>query len=279
MAGPRAHRLRTLQGPAGMTASSVTLSGGEHPTVCAVWSGEKQGALECYAAGADSGTVVPGESAPRYANVALSYAGTSLAWTAEGPAGVPDLVYARLKGSNAGRSTRLPALAPGDEPDEAALVVSDLAWEGDGTLLVSHAYDADVNGAVARVSITTPPNGWSNARTIEGENDGWYVLYGVRSATDAGKALALQMGFIGREGAQLTRAVEMNVASGRVDSVVSVPAKDRRISSVSGGVRGVLYRTEGSDGQVWTYWRAPGQAHGVPLAGIPSDSTDLVAQP
>jgi hypothetical protein len=247
--------------------------------VCAVWSDHETGVVECYAEGAERGSVVPADGASGQAPLALSYAGTSLAWTADGPTGVPDLVYARLTGSTAGTSTRVPAWAPGEEPDEAVLVVGDLAWEGENTLLVSHGYDDDVNGAIARVSLTAPPKGWTHAYMVDGGDQVWPVLYGLTSATDAGIGLALQLGFFGSNGAELTRAVEIDVATGQVASVVSLPAKNRRLSSVSGGADGVLYRTEGSDGRLATYWRAPGQAHGRPLAGLPADVSDVVAQP
>lgn len=276
--GRTAHLLRTLHGPEGMTASAATLSGGTQPTVCAQWRSTKAGPVECYSWGSDSGTVVPGTETLGYADIALSYTGRSLAWTGDREAGDPKLVYARLTGTVAGPATQVSSLAPGQAPEEAALVVIALAWDGDDALLVSHAYDDDVNGSVARVTLSPPPNGWSNAAGFEQNDQAWPVTYGSFSPTVAGRLLATQLGWV-TDGRETMRAVEMDAATGRVLSVVSVAAKDRRMRDVNGGSTGVLYRTEGRDGGIRTYWRAPGQAHGVPLAGIPADATTVVAQP
>ncbi|HUR51774.1 MAG TPA: hypothetical protein VMZ11_06600 [Mycobacteriales bacterium] len=256
----------------------MTLSGGPRPTVCVLWRDKEAGPLECYQWGSDSGTVVAGTDKLGYADIALSYSGRSLAWTGDNEAGDPKLVYARLSGSVAGPATQVSSLAPGQEPEEAALVVIALAWDGDDALLVSHAYDDDVNGSVARVTLSPPPKGWSNAGGFERTDEAWPVTYGSSSPTVGGRLLAKQLGWV-TDGRETTRAVEIDVATGRVLSVVSVAAKDRRMNDVSGGTAGVLYRTEGRAGDVRTYWRAPSQAHGVPLGGIPADATLVVAQP
>jgi len=276
--GQVAHRLRVLRGPAGTTATAVTLSGGAQPTVCVLWHSTAS-PLECYGWGSDAGTVVAGADTLGYPDIALSASGRSLAWTGDAQPNGPELVYARLNGTAAGPPTRLAALSPGQEPDEAALMVSNIAWDGDDALLVSSAYDDDVNGAVSRVSLAAPPKGWSNAREWIAGDQAWPVLYGGSSAAVGGRFLATQLGF-DTDGRDVTRAVELEVATGHLLDVVSTPATGRRISSVSGGAKGVLYRTEDHDGRdLRTYWRPPGQAHGRLLVGLPADAVDVVAQP
>jgi hypothetical protein len=51
------------------------------------------------------------------------------------------------------------------------------------------------------------------------------------------------------------------------------------VVEVSGGAGGVVYVTAGYSGDRRTYWRAPGAAHGTPLAGVPRDAARITAQP
>lgn len=80
-------------------------------------------------------------------------------------------------------------------------------------------------------------------------------------------------------GSEKWQAVELRLgATGSIASVVATAAKGRRMVDVSGGPLGVVYRTE-SDDDVRTYWRAPGEAHGVRVTGLPADARVVVAQP
>lgn len=278
-AGPRVRRLRTLVGPAGARASQVTLSGGPAPRACVVWDDGHKDELRCYDAGRTTGTVVPDPTGKGWASVSLSSSGSSLAWTAPGAKDQPDLVVATLDGARLGPVTRIPALDPGETPSEAPLQCCNLAWSGEDVLLVSYAYDDDVNGELARVPISGRRSGWTHATLLDGEDRTWPITFGGTSSTDRGRVLVAQEGFVDPDGTDVFRAVELDARTGAVLGVVADAAKGRSVTRVSGGARGVLYRTEGFNGDARTYWRAPGQVKGALLQGLPKDVLDVVAQP
>lgn len=274
-----AQPLRTLTGPPGMKALTVTVSGGSAPTVCAVWGATAAQSLLCYDAQAGDGQAVPTGSAALLGAVGLSYSGTSLAWSARGTTAYPDLYTGHLSGGTVSAVTKVPALAPGEEPpDEVALQVGAVTWSGEDTLLVSSAFDSDPNGSLDRVPLATAPaRGWTHGTSVNPPDTLRPIVGGAVSPAVGSNVLAIQRG-VGESFDNHSLAVEINLASGRVSSVVSTPAKGRNMSNVSGGTLGVLYQTIGFDGDVKTYWRRPGQAHGEALAGLPSDARIVVAQ-
>jgi hypothetical protein len=271
--GPRpvARRIRTLEGPKGGRAFGVTLSGGASPRVCAIWEAQGRSTLRCYEHGSSVGQDVAPGSAPLRGAVGLSLSGRGLAWAAqeEGVEG-PSLFVQREPG---GAVLRLPAYSKPDE-DEVALGVFDLTWDGEDTLLVSHAWDDDVNGSIAVVSLAER-TAWSERKNVDAGRD-WQVVLGAVSPAHDGRVLAVLRGFT--DTGEKVEAAELDLRANRIASVVSVPATGRWMEDVSGGPRGVVYRTSG-DSSTRTYWRAPGQAHGSVVTGLPSDARLVVAQP
>lgn len=268
-AQPGVRRLRTLPGPPGARATAVTLARGSNPRVCAVWSRGQNSTVRCY----DGKTGRPQEVSGAKGNVgavALSVSGKQLAWTVHEVEGKGvTLVAQRTAG---GPLQRIPSYSAVEEED--ILGVGDLAWSGESTLLVSHSYDADVNGSIAVVPLSPAPRNWTAAPEVEVDGVEYAVLRpGAASSTDNGQVLA---------GLQILtdppshRAVQLDVAAGRVTGTFATAA--RYLRSVSGGPSGVLYVTEVGTG-VRTYWRAPDQQRGTPIAGIPSTVFAVVAQP
>jgi hypothetical protein len=272
---PRAQRLRTLTGPAGAEAFSVTVARGPNPRVCAIWSRVERYSLRCYDGSTGRAQDMTPASGDRVRAVALSVSGQQLAWAVQEVEGRGvTLVAQRAPG---GPLQRIPAYSAVQEED--ILGVGDLAWSGDDTLLVSHGYDSDVNGSIARVSLDNPSRGWTEGPMVEpampdGESS---VPTGTAASTDNGRVLAVLQ--ILSSDPPTFRALDIDIATGQVLTIATAE-KTRQMQSVSGGPAGVLYRTNSYDGEdLRTYWRAPGQQRGRPITGLPSDAFAVVAQP
>lgn len=272
-AGPRATLLRTLQGPTDSRPVSVSVSGGEAPTVCAVWELPSHRQIHCYDAATGAGREVPQQGSEPPDVVAVSHDGSLVAWSTllrELPGDESTLYWSPVAGGALeqipSRRERLHGLNTccGSQ-------VEALAWRGDNRLVVSEGRESDDGTALRVVPVRAP--GWADAPGLRpaGVQRGLVVYGGVTSPAKGDLMLGvLRPNDVCCEGGPVGRAVEFDVTTGRVAQVVSVPATGREIWSVSGGERGVLYATLGDDG-VRRYWRRPGERHGRPLAGLPAD--------
>ena len=270
-------RFATVPGPAGAKAVDVSVSAGARPTVCAVWERGDESTLTCHAGGSGPGRFVTTAPADRMSAIAVSHGGGSVAWLVRNVPGDPDLYHVRPAGGRAGAATHIPAFGASGRPDgdEAALQVNGLAWSGEDTLVVSHAYDADVNGSLAVVPVGGAPRGWAGGPNVPSAADS---ILGRAISSSAGiDLLAVQQG-PGAAGDAPPRAVRLDIRSGKVLAVVAGALPGRSLESVSGGPGGVLYRTDGDSGPR-TFWRWPGDDKGRPLEGLPADSATVVAQP
>lgn len=70
--------------------------------------------------------------------------------------------------------------------------------------------------------------------------------------------------------------MRVDLTTGRVLEVVSMPLPGREVMSVSGGSRGVVYVT---GKPLRAFLRLPGEAHGTLITGPPGDAISVVAQP
>ncbi len=271
--GLSARHERELAGPDGARVLSVSVGAGADPAVCAVWAGPRANAVRCY----DGGTETVATTGGKPLAVAVSPDGRRLAWAADDGDGYPDVYYGTRSGSTVPDAVRVPALTPTEEEaDDASIQVAALAWAGDGALLVSWSYDSDVNGTVTRLDLAKPGRGWTYGAAL-GRERRRPIVTGALSPADGTSVLAVQAG-VGEEFENGSRAVRLDLASGRVLEVVSTPLKGRNMHSVSGGAGGVLYQTVGFDGDLKTYWRAPGERRGSPVSGLPNDMLGAVAQ-
>jgi hypothetical protein len=76
-----------------------------------------------------------------------------------------------------------------------------------------------------------------------------------------------------------SKAVRVDLHTGRVLEIVAVAAAERTITSVSGGDHGIVYVTEGgnpSSKRVYVRW--PGEKHGTRVVGLPAQFDAAVAQ-
>lgn len=268
-----ARRIVGLPGPEGGQVADVTLSRGDRPRICATWWVKDAASLRCYEPGNLMPKDIPTAGDDLAGAVGLSTSGEQLAWAVRDPRdGSCQLVVERAPGQP---RVRLSAYAKPD-PDENVLVVGAVAWAGERVLLVSHAWDDDVNGSVAKVDLDHPPRGWTDAPLVP-TTQAFPVISGAGSSTTGSSMLAVLEGFVDN-GSEVFRAVETDVSAQGTTRVIAVAAKGRRVASVSGGPGGVLYATEG-DTDTRFYWRAPGRPHGTLIEGLPTSTFAAFAQP
>jgi hypothetical protein len=275
--GQSARQLRTLAGPVGGQAVAVTVSSGLAPAICALWEVNATASLWCYETQDSDGHRIETGDGRLLGAVGLSSDGRKLAWSSSSNSTAPDLWYGHLEGGGVSSVTRLPALGLGEDPSDAVLIVGKVTWAGQDTLLVSSAYDDDPNGSLTQVPLKGAAHaGWTHGKVIQPDAHR-PIVGGAASATDTSNALAIMSG-VGQGYTNDSRAVEINLSTGRIASVISTPAKGRNISSVSGGALGLLYTTVGAGGDLRIYWRKLGSAHGTTLSGLPGDLRTVVAQ-
>jgi len=262
------------------TAGSVTIAAGEHPDACVTWetTGEDGsivgGQLRCYAFADRRGRLIPMSGTPD--SVALRPDGRVIFWIVDGeapPGGQHvDLVTASYHGGSVSDLQVHPSVRDGKAVQGFGCDAGSGAWAGDDTVLLACPDSIDFDYGI----VVQPLRG--RGRTLD--HPAGRVFYGGDSA-DATSALVL-------EGADCTvscpgsdsssRAVRVDLLTGRVLEVIAVPAKGRSVDSVSGGERGIFYVTEGAKDSR-AYLRLPGEKHGVRVTGLPADSWWLVAQP
>lgn len=280
-------RTEELAGPAGTRPFDVSVSGGDHPRVCAVWvpRAERSAApaqLRCYSDATTRAEVVDTGACgpPQYLGLAADGTHLVLSTRPRDRRGLgPDLCVGVLDGSAFHVTRRVPfgQVRPADDDSSPPTDVSGLAWVGHDSVLVGSAVDDDVNGSVQRLDLSAVPvRGWIEAPDLRDPRDGdrWPVVTSVRSSTEAGAVYVEQ-----NDADQHSRAVALDPSTGRDTSVVAVSAPGRFLDQVSGGPHGVLYGTRERSGtrHRW-YFAAPGQEHGHPLGGIPADADVVVAQ-
>jgi hypothetical protein len=209
--------------------------------------------------------------------VGISADGTELAWSTYRASGPPDIAYGSLDNDVIGPVTRVPAMPPGQTWEDNVLGIGDLTWAADDALIVSSSVDDDVNGSVALVPLKgAARRGWTNGDGIQPDAQR-PVMEGAVSATVASRVLITMSG-ANPTVAGDSVAAEVDVRTGKVTSVIATAAVGRGLFSISGGARGVLYRTSHWGEHLRTYWRQPGAAHGVLLSGLPVDAHTVVAQ-
>jgi hypothetical protein len=285
---PAAHSavlLRRLAIPPDTTPAAISLSGGTRPTVCVVFEAimDHPNELWCYPAGASQGRLVTRNVS--YA-VAVRDDGRALAWTDR--AQNQGLVLADLAGAVATVRSRqsYDRDAPADRGVPESLDA--LSWLGPATLAGTSGGDSDEGRGLCVIDVNHP-------RGHEGQGFG-RCLHPTGKESDLGYA-HFELAALVRPGVVATkerimdcctdaptvpaaRAVEVRIVDGTVIGVVATPRAGRDVIDISGGPRALVYTT-GVNGrsEISVSVRWAGEAHGVPITGLPRFVHRVVAQP
>jgi hypothetical protein len=283
-----ARLLRSLAPPAaGAKAISVSLAGSTASRVCAVWEQQSTRTLTCYDAATGAAQPIPTGSGPGPMQVALTADGSHIAWGAGFDPAVQvnaDIQTAELGPSGIGAITTVPAEAghPPPTTDANGAFIEALAWRGNDALLVSVSFPSDFrSAAVVAPLATATAQGWTKgARVVpsqEDRNHSLAVFDKIVSPSSGTTAFAVERSS-DNDPVDRTRAVAVDIDSGRVVTVIAEPAAGRAVVALSGGATGIVYQTDGNDG-LKVYWKAPTETHGQPLSGLPADVRTVLAQP
>ncbi len=254
---------------------------------CATWhlgTGEvyedPRTTLVCYPAGSSQGQAVSGVDEPL--DVALSDDGTRLAWAQVSP-GENQLLGVGQLSAQAALTGERRLLSRAGQPATGGraftgTAVQSLAWADDGSLLVSTLVESDDGPDLLRVDVASPrTRGWLDDGVPVEVPDEDYLTYDSVVSVAGGTALAVERGSYLDEQAPPSRAVRVEVASGRVIDLVATAADGRALRGVSGSAEAVLYTTGRDDGSdVKHYLRRAGEQRGTPVSGLPADVEQAV---
>jgi hypothetical protein len=284
-----AQLVRHLDSHGDWSITSVSLSAGPTPTICAVWNGQAeppQGSqLRCYAAGDSLGRVVRSENPLA---VAVRADGRAVAWLEAEANSNTALVVADLAGDVA--TVRYRAGYAADLPPDGGIPegVNDVDWLGPRTLALTDVGDSDEGKGLCVLDLDRPRERTAIGfgRCLEpsaAEARRRYDRFEHATALTPGTVLTVERGHrccddpLGPPG----RAVVVRLSDGAVLEVVATPASGRAVVDVTGGPRAVIYVTAGEDeakGRI-VYVRWPGEAHGAAVSGLLELTRDVAAQP
>lgn len=280
-----ATRERVLAPPtAGAEALDVALSSTQ---VCATWHvGEGEPfddprmSLVCYPSGSSTGSVVEGTTRPF--DLALSEDGTRLAWAQYDQGENQVLNTARLIDGVLSAPRRFLARADQPETGERAFTgtaVQDLAWVEDGVLAVSTGVESDDGPDLLRLDVASPrTRGWLDDGQAVPVSTAGYLTYDSVVSVDGGTALAVERGSYLDEQRPPSRAVRVDLATGRVLEVLATAAEGRDMRGVSGSRDAVVYVTAELDEPLKPYLRLAGERRGTPITGLPADAEQVLTQ-
>jgi hypothetical protein len=293
-AARRAHLVRQVAPPGGGGSDAdAALSAGATPTLCVVWSDDsvRTDPAWCYPWGRDGSALpVDGEAY----GLALREDGEAVAWESVVNPGSEsdswdDLVVAST-GSERTRYRRhfvsQEAGSPpaGTRPLGCSDTAGRIVWAGADELLLQAWGDNDFPGQLYLHSVADGPTGSAPAcREVRERHEPSYNYFTDVGWSDGRTFLAVEGEYCelqcpgGREPLP-QRAVRVDVRTGRVTEAVATPAPGRSVTGLSGGPDGIVYRTYGG-GEERCYLRWPGEKHGAPVTGLPSDVEQVVAQP
>jgi hypothetical protein len=293
------HRSAVIRAPgSGLDALTVSASEGDDPLVCVTW-GEplpedtstyvnERPWLTCHRGPtmATQLSMVPkGPGA-----VAVSPSGTRIAWTERKHwTSYPTtaLLVADLGRRGLGRPTR--AVSKKECPGECFEGRSpyQLAWAGEDALLLSMSCESDDGCDLHRLAVDTKhlAAGWEAGSSLVQVPDGesGYRYFDMVSTAGSTEALVVERpGEMNNEHPPPYRAVQIDVRNGRVLRMIATAAKDRWVTGVSGGGRGIAYTsaTSSLDPQAPEqrfYVPLPGEKHGSQLHGVPAGVRELIA--
>lgn len=257
----------------------VTVASGAAPRTCASWNTGPtdpydvlQSTVICYAWGSEGGQVIAG--AEQATEVALSADAGRLAWSQAAPGETnPIFSTAALDDDSVNDVSRHVGVA--DQPEDAgvAVSISDLAWAGDQSVIVSLAAQSDDATEPHLVDLSAvPPAGWLRGKTLSPAepDDRYTIIDGVQSATES-TALAVQRNRDDGGPPGPSRAIRLDM-DGRIVNVIATAAEGRQLDSVSGGDKATLYATSAEDGtRVRVHLRLPGEERGTRITGLPRD--------
>jgi hypothetical protein len=284
-----AQLVRDVDSHGDSSITSVSLSAGPTPTICAVWNGQAeppQGShLRCYAPGDSLGRIVRSENPLA---VAVRGDGRAVAWLEAEANSNTALVVADLAGDVA--RVRYRAGYAADLPPDGGIPegVNDVDWLGPRTLALTDVGDSDEGKGLCVLDLDRPRERTAIGfgRCLEpsaAEARRRYDRFEHATALPPGTVLTVERGHrccddpLGPPG----RAVVVRLSDGAVREVVATPASGRAVVDVTGGPRAVIYVTAGEDeakGRI-VYVRWPGEAHGAAVSGLLELTRDVAAQP
>lgn len=280
---------RVLEPPdEGADVLDVTMGTGQDPVVCATWHTgpttvyeDRISELICYAPGEVVGRPVAGVYRPFH--VALNASGERLAWAELDLGGGNQAVGAGVLRDGELSGLRRFVARPGqpEEGDQAftGTAVQDVAWADPDHLLLSTVVESDDGPAVLRFDVTAPgARGWLDEGKPVPTSDPGYVTFESLVSVSGTTALAVQRGSFVVGTPPPSRAVRLDLATGRVLQVVATAAEGREVIGVSGGTEVVYVTAAGPEGPVKAYLRRAGEAKGTPITGLPADTTAVLAQ-
>jgi hypothetical protein len=275
---------RVLEPPAADAEAlyvSVATSG-----VCATWHvgegdlpSDPRTSLVCYPAGSSQGSVVQGTARPYV--VALSQDGTRIAWADYDEGENQVLSTARLSGSVLGEPRRR-LLARAEQPEKGpqgftGTAVQALAWVEERVLAISTGVESDDGPDLLRLDVGSPrTRGWLDDGVRVPVPDRGYLTYDSVSSVDGGSALAVQRASYMNEHRPPSRAVRVDLATGRVLAVLATAAEGREVVAVSGSPAAVVYVTAGGEEPLRSYLRLAGGQRGTQITGLPRDAEQVV---
>lgn len=298
--GRHAHLLRTLKSPLGTEqARQVTLASGPNPRVCGIFLGQEgndspgPSSIACY-----QGTTLPtvirrsenGDPATKdidsFTALSIRPDGRALVWLDSAYQQQTDLFVAELDSgavSNARRIVTSPETPGGrGSASQVDAEATSVAWAGSKILMFVLDRGDAVGLRVQPVDEHAEHEGWLSSGRLVSPSDPGFAYFDRVTSADASSALAVEGGPSWRE-SRLTRAVRLDLATGRVIDVIASPAIGRGMLNVSGGDFGIVYTTGISLATGVTderfYLKFPGDAHGQPILDLPSGTRRVVAQP
>lgn len=249
--------------------------------LCATWhvgEGElhddPRTALVCYQTGSSQGRAVTGAEQP--VELALTPDGGRVAWAQFSPGENQVVATARLRAGVLSEQRRFLSRADQPETGERAFTgtaVQHLAWIDDGELALSTLVESDDGPDLLRFDVAAPGDrGWLDEGVRVPVPDEDYLTYDSAVPLDRSTALAVERGSYMDDDPPPSRAVRIDLRTGRVLQVLATAAEGRDVIGVSGSLDAVVYLTAGGrPGSAKTYLRLAGEARGTPVSGLPSD--------
>ncbi len=282
-----AHDLGRLRPPpigSAVAAQEVSLSAGDAPQACVLWSAQHVRALQCYSFGDGKGVTVAGAdtSQSEMFGLSLSPDGSHLAWitqphlTANG--GEYDLVTAHYAGGVL--TDRHDDVVFSDRGGECRYPFS-ASWLADDRVVMACSGANDASGGYAVQTLPVR----AAAVPLRQRHRGRFNQYVELVAYSPTEALAVENQYCAITCAdgkprERSRAVRLDLRTGDVTKVVGFAAQGRTLVIVTGGSHGIIYTTAAQDppyGQERAYLERPRDGVGTLIRGL--TGSVLAAQP
>ena len=293
-----AARERDLEAPLPTAVvADVSVSSGIAPITCATWvlnperrekGDDYDSRLLCYPAGSSSGIVMAAAGA-NAVNVSVRADGKALAWSNHAPEANGTVSTATFAGEQLADVRRYladPKKPAGSGTDQSftGAGVDAISWSGTAALTISIGVQSDDGSRLVRMPLTpdSAKRGWlamSAVQVPQADRQKGYFTYDSVTSANRLTAYAVERAQGLGEGPQPPdRAVQVDLATGRILDVIATAAEGRYMASVTGSTT-VLYATGAEKQDLTVYVRYPGERAGSPVAGLPPGVRVVYAAP